>query len=68
MSELAQKTAAMLDMLPEKEQTLAFEMLKRIVRAWDSDFTRLTPSEAVQVAEAEREIERGEVFSDADFD
>ena len=58
----------MLDMLPEKEQTLAFEMLKRIVRAWNSDFTRLTPSEAAQVAEAEREIERGEIFSDADFD
>ena len=41
MSELARKTASMLDMLPHDEQKLAFEMLKRIVLAWDSDFTRV---------------------------
>lgn len=46
MYELAQKTASMLDMLPANEQQLAYEMLKRIVLAWDPDFTKLTPAEA----------------------
>lgn len=63
MSELARKTAAMLDMLPHEEQALAFEMLRRIVLAWDPDFTKLTPAEAEAVEQAEAEIERGETVS-----
>ncbi len=64
MSELAQKTATMLDMLPADEQRLAYEMLKRIVLAWDPDFTKVTPGEAATLNEAEAEIERGETVSD----
>ena len=60
MSELARKTANMLDMLPANEQQLAYEMLKRIVLAWDPDFTKLPPAEAQALREAEAEIERGE--------
>ena len=54
MSELAQKTASMLDMLPAKEQQLAYEMLKRIVLAWDPDFTKVTPAEAAAKTAAGR--------------
>lgn len=61
MSELAQKTAGMLDMLPAEEQKLAYEMVKRIILAWDADFTKLTPAEEARVEAAEAEIERGEV-------
>lgn len=53
MSIQAQQVAAMLDMLPEQERNLAFEMVKRIVIAWDSDFTKLTQKEAAELAEAE---------------
>lgn len=68
MSELAQKTAVMLDMLPQAEQQLAFEMLKRIVLAWDADFTKVTPAEAAALQAAEAEIERGEVLRDDEID
>lgn len=68
MSELAQKTAVMLDMLPQAEQQLAFEMLKRIVLAWDADFTKVTPAEAAALQAAEDEIERGEVLRDDEID
>ena len=68
MSELAQKTATMLDMLPINEQQLAYEMLKRIVLAWDPDFTKLTPAEAEALREAEAEIARGETVSDDAID
>ena len=68
MSELAMKAARMLDMLPTDEQELAYEMLKRIVLAWDPDFTKLTPTEAEAVREAEAEISRGETVPDDAID
>lgn len=68
MSELAQKTATMLDMLPAQEQALAFEVMKRMVLAWDPDFTKLTPDEAAAVKAAEAEIDRGETISDDAID
>ncbi len=58
----------MLDMLPQAEQQLAFEMLKRIVLAWDADYTRLIPAEAAALDAAEAEIERGEVLWDDEID
>lgn len=43
----------MIDMLPEQEQELAFELVKRMVLAWDPDFTRVTPDEAARMQAAE---------------
>lgn len=63
MSELARDTAHMLDMLPEQEQALAFEMVKRIVLAWDPDYTKLTNEEALALQEAEQELANGEMTS-----
>lgn len=54
MSIQAQQIAEMIDMLPEQERNFAFEIVKRIVLAWDPDYTKLTPSEAVSLAEAEK--------------
>ncbi len=54
MSEKTKQIAEMIDMLPEQEQNLACEMLKRIVLAWDPDFTKVTPSEAKALEEAEK--------------
>ena len=68
MSELAQKAASMLDMLPANEQQLAYEMLKRIVLAWDPDFTKLTPVEAEALRNAEAEVDRGETVSSDEID
>lgn len=49
------KVAEMVSMLPPSEQNLAYEMVKRLVLAWDPDFTKLTPSEAAELAEAEKD-------------
>ena len=40
MARIASGIANMVDMLPEQEQLLAFEFIKRMVLAWDSDFTK----------------------------
>lgn len=39
------KMIELYEMLPEKEQALAFELVKRLVLAWDPDFTKLTEKE-----------------------
>jgi hypothetical protein len=52
MSTQVQKIAEMLDMLPENEQNFALELMKRIILAWDPDFTKLTPKESAELEEA----------------
>ncbi len=53
MAPKAQEIARMVDMRPEEEQTLAFDLVKRLVLAWDPDFTKVTPEEAAQLQAAE---------------
>lgn len=45
MTVIAKQTVELLEMLPEQEQELANALIKRMVLAWDSDFTKLTPAE-----------------------
>lgn len=53
MATRVQEIARMIDMLPEQEQELAFQLIKRMVLAWDPDFTRVTPDEAASIHAAE---------------
>lgn len=68
MSILTREISDMVDMLPEKEQNLAYEMIKRIVLAWDSDYTRLTPSERKRLDEAEQDVINGNTVTHEDID
>ena len=54
MSNTTMEAARMMDMLPQSEQEFAYEFIKKLVRAWDPDFTKVTPDEARQIAEAEK--------------
>ena len=40
MAPIAQQIADMVDMLPEKDQALAFELVKKLVLAWDLIFRK----------------------------
>ena len=53
MSPVTKEITTMLDMLPESEQELAYEFIKRLVLAWDSDFTKVTEAEREQIKHAE---------------
>jgi len=68
MSEIAQKTAQMIDILPDEEQALAYELIKRMVLAWDPDFVKVTDAEAERIEAAAREIDRGEFISHDEID
>lgn len=56
MAQIAAEIVKMIDMLPEQEQILAFELIKRMVLAWDNDFTKLTPSEREALEKADKEL------------
>ena len=43
----------MLNLLPEEDQNFALEFIKKLVLAWDPDFTKVTTEEAVKIREAE---------------
>lgn len=53
MSEIAMNAARMLNLLPEEDQNFALEFIKKLVQAWDPDFTKVTPDEAARISEAE---------------
>ena len=57
MSEKTMQIAEMIDMLPEQDQLLAYDIIKKLVLAWDPDDTKLTPQERRELEEAEADPE-----------
>ena len=41
-------------MLPESDQQLAYELVKKLVLAWDPDFTKVTEQERKDIENAEQ--------------
>lgn len=53
MSNMVLEAARLMDMLPESDQNFAFEFIKKLVLAWDPDYTKMTPEEMSRVEAAE---------------
>ena len=53
MSTIAMDAAKLIDMLPQRDQEFAYEFVKKLILAWDPDFTKVTPEEARAIAAAE---------------
>lgn len=53
MSEIAMNAAKMLDMLPDEDKNFAYEFIKKLVLAWDPDFTKVTTEERAKIEAAE---------------
>lgn len=68
MMPITKEIVNMIDMLPEQEQNLAFEFIKRMVLAWDPDYTKVTIEELKAINTAEKEIDNGEIISHDDID
>ena len=54
MRKISEEIANLVDILPETDQEFTLEFVKKMVRAWDPDFTKLTKSEAAELADAEQ--------------
>lgn len=55
MSEIVRNAAEMMEILPEEDKTFAYEFIKKLVLAWDPDYTKLTDTERKSLEEAEKD-------------
>ena len=56
----------LMEILPESDQKFALEFIKKLVLAWDPDYTKVTPAERKVLEDAERDIaENGTISHDA---
>ena len=62
MATTAEQVAKMVDMLPDNEKEFALELMKRLVLAWDPQFSKVTPEEAADIEAGLLEIERGDTI------
>ena len=53
MSSIAMEAARLMDALPEADKVFAYEFIKKLVLAWDPDFTKVTAEEAKKIEDAE---------------
>ncbi len=63
MSSVTKEAIDLMEILPESEQNFALEFIKKLVLAWDPDFTKLTSAEKKVLEEASLEIRNGETVS-----
>ncbi len=57
MSTATKEIVDLMEILPESEQNFALEFVKKLVLAWDPDFTKLTPAEKKELDEAMADCE-----------
>ena len=66
MSGAVKEAVSLMEVLPESEQNFALEFIRKLVLAWDPDYTKVTPSERKELEDAERDmIENGTVSHEA---
>ena len=53
MSDIVIEAARLMDVLPEEDKAFAYEFIKKLVLAWDPDFTKVTAEEAKRIKDAE---------------
>ncbi len=66
MSALTTQTAQMLSLLPDEDVFIVNTLVKKLVRAWDPDFTKVTEEERARLDEAYDEMKAGEYISEKD--
>lgn len=68
MTQIVKELVKMLEMLPESEQEFASQFIKRLVLAWDPDFTKLTYEERERLEAVEKRMDNGEYIKDNDIE
>lgn len=56
MSGAVKEVVALMEVLPESDQNFVLEFIKKLVLAWDPDYTKVTLAERKALEEAERDI------------
>ena len=65
MNTVTKQAIELMEILPESEQNFALEFIKKLVLAWDPDYTKVTHAERKALEDAEKDIaENGTVSHD----
>ena len=66
MSGAVKEAVSLMEVLPESDQDFVLEFIKKLVLAWDPDYTKVTSAERKALDEAEKDIiENGTISHDA---
>lgn len=63
MNGAVKEAVSLMEVLPESEQNFALEFIKKLVLAWDPDYTKVTPAEKKALEDAEEDIAEDETIS-----
>lgn len=63
MSATTKRAMELMEILPESDQNFALEFIKKLVLAWDPDYTKVTPAERIALEAAEADFLNGETVS-----
>lgn len=63
MNGTVKQAIGLMETLPESDQNFALEFLKKLVLAWDPDYTKVTPAERKVLEEAEKDILANDTIS-----
>jgi hypothetical protein len=66
MNALVSQTADMLALLPDEDVSLVNAFVKKLILAWDPEFTKVTLDEKKILDEADEEIKNGIYYSEED--
>lgn len=61
------QTAELLDILPDEDISIVNALIKKLVIAWDPNFTKLTAREKELLEKTDEEMKKGEYVSEEDF-
>lgn len=63
MNGAVKEAASLMEALPESDQNFALEFIKKLVLAWDPDYTKVTPAERKALEEAEEDMMENRTIS-----
>ncbi len=61
------QTAELLDILPDEDISIVNALIKKLVIAWDPDFTKVTAKEKELLEKSDLEMKNGDFISEEDF-
>lgn len=61
------QTAELLDILPEEDISIVNALVKKLVIAWDPNFTKVTAKEKEILEKSDTEMKNGDFISEEDF-
>ncbi len=67
MNTTTKEVVSLMELLPENDQNFALEFIKKLVLAWDPDYTKLTQGEKQTLLEIENDMKENGTISHDDI-